>query len=88
MTPLSNVDAPNRRPRSRPKEAFSHRRHYGAAKPTPERWDGCRPPETASQCAKLMVLMINKRGRQNEGYNDWRGFGKISFPTPCNITDG
>lgn len=37
MTSLSNVDAPIRRPRSGPTEAFRHRRHYGAARPTPER---------------------------------------------------
>jgi hypothetical protein len=36
-TSLSNVDAPIGRPRSGATEAFSHRRHYGAAKPTPER---------------------------------------------------
>ncbi len=26
------------------------------------RWDGCRPPQTASQCAKMVVLKATRRG--------------------------
>jgi hypothetical protein len=47
------------------------------------RWDGCRPPQTASQCAKMVVLKATKRGgRQGERYNNWGGSGKASFPAP------
>ena len=35
------------------------------------RWDGCRPPLTASQCAKVVVFnATQRRGRQDEGYDD------------------
>ena len=26
------------------------------------RWDGCRPPQTASQCANIVVLNATRRG--------------------------
>jgi transketolase len=35
------------------------------------RWSGCRPPQTASQCAKVVVFKATqKRGRRDEGYDD------------------
>jgi transposase len=36
------------------------------------RWNGCRPPQTASQCAKFVVFKATRRGGQrNEEYDDW-----------------
>jgi len=36
------------------------------------RWSGCRPPQTASECAKVVVLNATRKGgRRNEGYDDW-----------------
>ena len=38
---------------------------------TGPRWSGCRPPQTASQCAKVVVFKATqKRGRRDEGYDD------------------
>jgi hypothetical protein len=36
------------------------------------RWGGCRPAQTASQCAKLVVLtpLSGKNGNRDNGYDD------------------
>ncbi|WP_231125893.1 helix-turn-helix domain-containing protein [Roseovarius gahaiensis] len=53
------------------------------------RWDGCRPPRTASQCAKMVVLKATKRGgRRDEGYDDRGGPSKACFPAPWGGDDG
>src|SRR6056297_2966972 len=47
------------------------------------RWSGCRPPKTASQCAKVVVLKATqRRGRRDDGYDDWSGSGKECFSGP------
>src|SRR6056297_4181651 len=52
------------------------------------RWSGCRPPETASQCANVVVLLATqRRGRRNEGYDDWGRSGKECFSGPRCPTD-
>src|ERR1700712_5467641 len=53
------------------------------------RWGGCRPPQTASQCAKLVVLrpLSGKDGNRDNGYDDWRGFGKICLSGARRIDD-
>jgi len=53
------------------------------------RWDGCRPPQTTLRCANIVLLTATRwRGRHNEGYDDWCGFGKERFPGPWRLNDG
>ena len=53
------------------------------------RWGGCRPPQTASQCAKLVVLvpLSGKDGNRDKGYDDWRRPSKVCF-SPARRIDG
>jgi hypothetical protein len=52
------------------------------------RWSGCRPPLTASICAKVVVLRATqRRGRRDEGYDDRGRSGKECFPGPRRAAD-
>lgn len=44
------------------------------------RWNGCRPPQKASQCARMVVLIATIwRGRRHERHDDWGRSGKTVF---------
>jgi IS5 family transposase len=62
------------------------RRYHVSDAALHDRWDGCRPPQTASQCAKVVVLKATKLGgRRDEGYDNRGGFGKAGFPSSWSI---
>jgi hypothetical protein len=53
------------------------------------RWSGCRPPQTASQCAKVVVLKATQRGgRRDEGYDDRGRSGKECFSSSWGAAHG
>jgi hypothetical protein len=54
------------------------------------RWGGSRPPQTASQCAKLVVLrpLSGKDNSRDQGYDDRGGSGKSCFLTARRIANG
>jgi hypothetical protein len=62
--------------------------NFGHGKDTLARWSGCRPPLTASICAKVVVLRATqRRGRRDEGYDDRGRSGKECFPGPRRAAD-
>jgi hypothetical protein len=57
-------------------EALRASKHLGRALWRRWRWGGCRPPQTASQCAKVVVFIAAKRkGQRDERYDDRSGSG-------------
>jgi hypothetical protein len=60
---------------------------HSKRKPTGIRWDGCRPLQTASQCANVVLKLTMWKGRQHERYNDRGGFGKKRVSSSRGIYD-
>ena len=76
----------------KPASAFMDRMPVGGmtflGKPDKMGW--LPPSQTASQCAKLVVLrpLNGKDGNRDKGYDDRRGFGKICFSAARRVNDG
>ena len=65
------------------------RRYHVSDAAQHDRWDGCRPPRTASQCAKVVVLkpLNGKDGNSDDRYNDWGRSGKEYLPGPRRVDE-